>query len=270
MTKMFKPTDRKNYLISGIFISILLLIVAVTIFMLNKQNPLFSRRIYLKTEVKNAQNLKEGAAVQLRGIKVGSVTSINFKNLGTLVITVGVNSQYQEWIKTDSYLQFKTQGVLGDKFLEISGGTEQNQAVRDGDILITNEASQIDHIITKSEDIAIAAGNILTKMDKILASIEVSRFDRVLMNLENLSGNANKTLVTINDKGFAQSMANFKNTSDSLAKMTKRIEEGPGTLHALIYDQTLHEDLKSLLGGANRNKVLKYYIRESIKKGEAD
>lgn len=265
---MFKPTDKKNYLISGIFISILLAVVMVTIFMLNKQNPLFSRRIYLKTEVKNAQNLKEGAAVQLKGIKVGSVTSIEFKNHDTLVINLGINSQYQEWIKSDSYLQFKTAGVLGDKFLEISGGSEQTQAVNDGDILPTNESSQIEHIITKSEDVVEAAGSILTKMDKILSTVEVTRFDKLLMNLEQLSGNANKTLVTMNEKGFAQSMTNLKTSSDSLAKMTKRIEEGPGTLHALIYDQTLHEDLKSLLGGANRNKVLKYYIRESIKKGE--
>jgi phospholipid/cholesterol/gamma-HCH transport system substrate-binding protein len=265
---MFKPTDKKNYLISGIFISILLVIVAVTISMLNKQNPLFSSRVYIKTEVKNAQNLKEGAAVQLKGIKVGSITSIEFKNLDTLVINLAVNSEYREWIKKDSFLQFKTQGVLGDKFLEILGGSQETQSIEEGDSLVTNEGSQIDHIITKSEDLIVTAGSILTKMDKILGSVESGRFDRVLSNLENVTGNANKTLMTINNNGLSQSVMSLKTSSESLAKVTKRIEEGPGTLHALIYDQTLHEDLKTLLGGANRNKVMKYFIRESIKKGE--
>ncbi len=265
---MFKPSDKKNYLISGIFITILLAVVSVNIFMLYKQNPLFSSRIYLKTEVKNAQNLKEGAAVQLKGIKVGSVTDITFKDLDTLVINLAVNSEYTEWIKKDSYLAFKTQGVLGDKFLEILGGTNESQPVREGDILATNEASQIDHIIEKGEDLMVAAGSILTKMDKIMSQVADNRLERVLYNVENLTANANKLMSTLNDKNFSQSMANMKTSTDSFVKMTKRIEEGPGTMHALIYDQTLHEDLKTLVGGANRNKVLKYFIRESIKKGE--
>lgn len=265
---MFKPTDKKNYLISGIFISFLLAVVMVTIAMLNKQNPLFSSRIYLKTEVKNAQSLKEGAAVQLRGIKVGSVTTINFKDLQTVVITIGVNEEHREWIKKDSTLTFKTQGVLGDKYLEISGGSLEAQAVTEGDMLITNESSQIDHIITKGEDLLISAGSILTKIDKVLSSVEDKRVDRVLNNIEALTWNANKMMMTLNDKNFAQSMANLRSSTESFSRMTKRIEEGPGTMHALIYDQSLHEDLKTLVGGANRNKVLKYFIRESIKKGE--
>lgn len=265
---MFKPSDKKNYLISGVFISILLLVVMVTIFMLNKENPLFSSKIYIRTEVKSAQNLKEGAAVQLRGIKVGSVNSIEFKDLDTLVITLGVLDKYSTWIKEDSIVSFKTQGVLGDKFLEISGGTDNSARIKDGAVLVTQEGSQIDHIITKSEDLVVAAGSILTKFDRLLSNIEDKRLDKILTNIENLTANSNKVMMSLNDKNLGQSLANLKSSSDSLSRMTKRIEEGPGTLHALIYDQGLHEDLRSLVGGANRNKVLKFFIRESIKKND--
>lgn len=265
---MFKPTDKKNYLISGIFISILLLVVMVTIFMLNKENPLFSSKIYVKTLVKSAQNLKDGAAVQLKGIKVGSVSSIEFKDLDTLQITLGVNAKYHEWIKKDSAISFKTQGVLGDKFLEIAGGTIESPVVEDGDILVTNEGSQIDHIITKSEDLMVAAGSILTKFDRILSKVEENRLEKILTNLESLTANSNKVMMSLNDKNFGQSMNNLKASTESMARMTKRIEEGPGTMHALIYDQGLHEDLRTLVGGANRSKVLKFFIRESIKKNE--
>ena len=265
---MFKPTDKKNYLISGIFISILLLVVMITILMLNKENPLFSSKVYVKTLVKSAQNLKDGAAVQLRGIKVGSVSGIEFKDLDTLQITLGVNAKYHEWIKKDSSISFKTQGVLGDKFLEISGGTVEAPVVEEGDMLVTNEGSQIDHIITKSEDLMVAAGSILTKFDRILSKVEETRLEKILTNLESLTANSNKVMMSLNDKNFGQSMANLKNSTDSMARMTKRIEEGPGTMHALIYDQGLHEDLRTLVGGANRSKVLKFFIRESIKKNE--
>lgn len=266
---MFKPTDKKNYLISGMFISALLLVIMVTIFMLNKENPLFSSKVYIKTLVKSAQNLKEGAAVQLRGIKVGSVSSIEFKTIDVLEITLGVNQKYQEWIKKDSSITFKTQGVLGDKFLEISGGTIEAKVVEDDDQLPTNEASQIDHIITKSEDLVVAAGSILTKFDKIISNVEDKKLDKILTNLESLTANTNRIMSSINSKDLNQSFSNLKSSTDSLSRMTKRIEDGPGSLHALIYDQGLHEDLRSLVGGANRNKVLKFFIRESIKKDDS-
>lgn len=265
---MFKPTDRKNYLISGIFISVLLVIVMVTVFMLNKENPFFSSKVYIKTEVKSAQNLKEGAAVQLRGIKVGSVRSIEFKDLNTLTINIGVIEKYREWIKKDSTVSFKTQGVLGDKFLEIAGGTPETQPVTEGDLLATNEGSQIDHIINKGEDLVEAAGSILTKFDRILGKVEENRLDKILSNLEGVTANTNRIMSSLNDKNFGATVNSLKTSSDSLARVSKRIEEGPGTMHALIYDQGLHEDLRSLFGGANRSKVLKYFIRESIKKDD--
>ncbi|MBC7715170.1 MAG: MCE family protein [Rhizobacter sp.] len=266
---MFKPTDKKNYLVSGMFISALLLVVMITVFMLNKENPFFSSKVKIVTEVKSAQSLKEGAAVQLRGIKVGSVQSIEFKNLSTLRINLGITEKYKEWIKKDSEITFKTQGVLGDKYLEIGGGTEESPAITDGDILITNENSQLDHIMTKGEDLVVAAGGVLNKLDNIMGNVEGKRIDKILTNLENLTANSNKIMVTLNDKNFAQSITNLKSSSDSLTKVTKRIEEGPGTMHALIFDQGLHEDLRALFGGANRSKVLKYFIRESIKKEDS-
>jgi phospholipid/cholesterol/gamma-HCH transport system substrate-binding protein len=265
---MIKPNDKKNYLISGIFISILLIITCVTIFMLNKENPIFSSRVYIKTEVTSAQNLKEGAALQLKGVKIGSVKSIKFKNVSTLVITVGINQVYHAWVKKDATMAFKTQGVLGDKFLEITGGTDTALPVSEDDYLVTNESNQFEHIITKSEDLMVAAGSILTKFDKILSSVENNRLEKILINLESLTANTNKVMSSLNDKNVSQSLANFKQSSESMTKITKQIQDGPGTLHSLIYDQGLHEDLRSLVGGANRNKVLKYFIRESIKKGE--
>ena len=265
---MIKPNDRQNYLISGIFISFLLGVSAITIFMLNKENPLFSKRIFIKTEVSNAQNLKEGAALQLKGIKIGSVYSIQFQDVKTLVITLGIGADYKAWVKKDATMSFKTQGVLGDKFLEINGGSDSAPSIKEGDYLITNEGNQFEHIITKSEDLMVAAGSILTKFDKILSSIENNRLEKILINLENLTASTNKVMASMNDKNIALSVANFKQSSESMTKITNQIQDGPGTLHALIYDQGLHEDLRSLVGGANRSKVLKYFIRESIKKGE--
>lgn len=260
--------NQKNFLISGIFIFALLLIVSATIFMLNKENPIFSSRVLILTEVKNAQNLKLGAAVQLKGIKVGSVRSINFKDLDTLTISIGVNREYEEWIKKDSYIAFKTQGVLGDKFLEILGGSNESKTIEDGDHLRSDESSFLDHVVSKGEDLLAVASHLLSKVDKMMSSVEQGRIEKILKNIEQLTNNSNKIMSSLNDKNINLTLSNLKQSSENMSKITKQIEDGPGTLHALIYDQGLHEDLRSLVGGANRNKVLKYFIRETIKKKE--
>ena len=152
--------------------------------------------------------------------------------------------------------------------MEISGVSSDSPVVTDGDVIVTNEGSKIDHIITKGEDLVVAAGSILTKVDKLLANVEEKRFERILQNMESLTANTNKVMTTLNDKNLGAAIGNMKTASDSMSRVTKRIEDGPGTLHALIYDQGLHEDLRSLVGGANRSKVLKFFIRESIKKND--
>lgn len=267
---MIRPTDYKNYLISGVFVSLLVLLSMITIFMLNKENPVFGKNIQILTEVKNAQNLKDGAAVQLRGIKVGRVSEIKFKSLDSLVIELSVNDKYRKWIRKDSSISFKTQGVLGDKFLEISGGDENIAPIEDGDYLKINEINTFDQIITKSEDLIALAGNVLNKVDKILSSAEGDKLEKIISNIDSFTSNANKFTMSLNDKNLNRVFANLNTSTQKVEKLLTRIENGPGSLHALIYDQALHEDLRSLVGGANRNKVLKFFIRESIKKNDTN
>ena len=265
---MHKPTDKKSYIVSGVFVFILCTVVVITVLMINKENPLFSSNILIHTDVKNVQNLKEGAAIQLRGIRVGSVKEINIQNLETIRITLGIESKYGPWIKEDSEISFKTQGVLGDKFLEISGGTTESKQIDDGTILVTDESSKLDHIINKSDDLMTAAVSVLNRVDAMIAKVDNGNLAKILGNLEKMTKTSNDLLASINQQEFKMMMKNINQSSESLNRLTKRIEEGPGSLHALIYDQGLHEDLRTLVGGANRNKVLKFFIRESIKKNE--
>ncbi len=69
-------------------------------------------------------------------------------------------------------------------------------------------------------------------------------------------------------KNVNMSMESVNKSSASLERILTRIEKGPGTINSLIYDESVHDDLRALLGGAQRNKVIKYFIRESIKKSE--
>lgn len=267
---MFKPSNKKNYIFSGIFIFSLMLLITFTVLMINKENPMFSDDIIVHTEVSNVQNLKEGASIQLRGIRVGSVKEINIKDLHTIIIKIGINQKYAPWVKTDSLISFKNQGVLGDKFLEISGGSLETSSIKDGDFIRTNEKSVIDQFLNKGEDLMISSTGLLNRLEQILSKIEDKKVSQIVSHLEGITKNTNDIVSTINSTRLNDSIVSLDESSKAFKEISNRIQYGPGTLHSIIYDQSLHEDLKSILGGANRNKVLKFFIRESIKNNESN
>lgn len=59
-------------------------------------------------------------------------------------------------------------------------------------------------------------------------------------------------------------------TLTNVRNVTDGINEGDGTLGLLVRDPQLYEDLRVLLGGAQRNALLKAYIRATVAKGKKE
>jgi phospholipid/cholesterol/gamma-HCH transport system substrate-binding protein len=256
-----RPQEKKKVFIAGIFVTILSLISIVFIMLLSKESSIFDRKAIIVTKVQNVQNVKVGAPVKLKGIKVGLVSQIEFSKINEIVIKLKINLNYLQWIKVDSYIAIKTQGVLGDKYIEITGGTEDSVNLADGSSLVTKEIGQFDNIINKGEDILVTAGRVLLKFDLLMDSIQKSPVASTIDNLNKTLASTNKVMKNLDTRKLTRSLNN-------LEQVTNQIKTGPGTMHSLIYDRSIHDDMKALLGGANRNKVLKYFIRESIQRSE--
>lgn len=265
---IFKPGDRRKILLAGVFVSALLLSVMAFVFLIGEQNALFEKRLTLYTKVTNAKNLKVGAPIQLKGIKVGTVSTMEFENVETLVITFRIAAKYQPWVKKDSYVAFKTMGVLGDRFLEILGGTEESQPIDDEGELNTQVGPEMDQFISKGGDVLASGTKTLERLHVILEALDERRLNSILNNLDQTTKGTSELMKALDGKKLSTTMANMEKTSANLAELTTRVKEGPGTVHSLIYDPTVYDDLQALLGGAKRNKVLNYFIRESVKKGQ--
>jgi phospholipid/cholesterol/gamma-HCH transport system substrate-binding protein len=65
-------------------------------------------------------------------------------------------------------------------------------------------------------------------------------------------------------------MDNLITASDSFNEIIAKVAEGEGTLGALIADPELYDNMKSLLGGAERSRILRNVIRKSIEKGKTN
>jgi phospholipid/cholesterol/gamma-HCH transport system substrate-binding protein len=58
-------------------------------------------------------------------------------------------------------------------------------------------------------------------------------------------------------------------TAHEMRTLSEAMNRGDGTLGLLVNDPALYEDMRALVGGAQRNKLLRAYIRKTVEQGEA-
>jgi phospholipid/cholesterol/gamma-HCH transport system substrate-binding protein len=96
----------------------------------------------------SSSGLKEGAFIEIAGVKVGKVTNIeldkeSFESVATFVFESGVI------LAEDTIASIRTAGIIGDKFVKISPGASDD-LLKSGDEIIETEPSiSIEELISK-------------------------------------------------------------------------------------------------------------------------
>lgn len=272
-----RKKDQKNLIKVGIFVSALTVILMIMVISIGKETSLFEPKVIVRARVGNVSNLKAGSYVELKGIRIGSVTQVRIASDDEVEISMKINESEMKWIKEDSKVSISTAGLVGDKYVEILTGSREAKPLNpEQDYLRSEEGLDVKNIVNKGESIADITERILAKLDNILVKIgdgkvlveTVHSLNKSSGNLEKITAELKEARMGLMVQNVNMSMENLNKASSSLDRILKRIENGPGTANSLIYDESVHDDLRALLGGAQRNKVIKYFIRESIKKSE--
>jgi phospholipid/cholesterol/gamma-HCH transport system substrate-binding protein len=265
-----RKKDQKNLVKVGFFIACLTAVVMIMVISIGKESSLFESKIDIKARVANVSNLKPGSYVELKGIRIGAVTDINIISEEEVEITMNILEKELKWIKDDSKVSVSTAGLVGDKFVEIYQGTKTaNHFDPEKNFLTSEDTTDIKKILNKGDSIATVTDRILNKLDQILFNIgDGKAIVDTINSLNKSSSNLEKITTDLNRANIGQMVGSVSKASASMDRILTRVEKGPGTINSLIYDESVHDDLRALLGGAQRNKVIKYFIRESIKKSE--
>jgi phospholipid/cholesterol/gamma-HCH transport system substrate-binding protein len=212
--------------------------------------------------------------VSLSGVTVGNVEKIDFleeKNL--LDVVMRVNTKYIARIRQGSQVEIRTQGALGDKFIYIIPADPRSPEIKEDEVLDIAKATDLLGILSERGSETNKVFDILTELQKITHALSSdNRLAKTMVNLETAStsfAKASKDAQTFFEK------ANTGNGGDKIARSMDRldsiltkIDRGEGSLGLLINDPSLHNQLKSFLGGSNRKNHVKSLLRTSIEKEE--
>src|SRR5574340_144230 len=106
----------------GVFIVATLLILFAGVFLIGGKRFLFRRTYRLQAEFQNVAGLNNGAAVRVGGIHLGTVKYISLPGGpgGKLTVVMDMANSTKSIIRQDSVATIKTEGLLGDKYVDIS------------------------------------------------------------------------------------------------------------------------------------------------------
>ena len=139
----------------GVFIVGALLVLAVGVFLIGNKELRFSSTYGLKAEFQNVAGLVEGAEVRVGGVHEGTVKHIHLPQRpdGKVTVTMDLKSQTREILKKDSVASIKSEGLLGDKYVEISFGSSDAARLNGGDTIAAAAPLDIADLIQKTNQI---------------------------------------------------------------------------------------------------------------------
>jgi phospholipid/cholesterol/gamma-HCH transport system substrate-binding protein len=169
-----------------------------------------------------ASGLVKNSPVQIAGIEVGRVKDIVLdgnKAKVTMIVRKGIQ------IHGDAQAVLRTQGVLGDKYVEISPGSEKAPLLLAGGVIgDTRSTIELDHILAKA----------LPAMD----------------NINSVTQSLNEVLGTEEGKNtLKETFANVRKTTEDVRSITLGLTQGEGTVGKLIKDDTLYRDMQATVSG---------------------
>ena len=119
---MEKSMFYKNFL-SGMFFLGGIALIFVIIFMIGKERGFTQPKFQVEVLFRDVGGLIEGARVQLAGVNVGTVSDIRFLdkkiNGRRVKVEVSIFNRYKKQLSQNVRFSIKTEGILGDKLVEI-------------------------------------------------------------------------------------------------------------------------------------------------------
>jgi phospholipid/cholesterol/gamma-HCH transport system substrate-binding protein len=158
----------------GMFIAFTLALLCAGLFLIGSRQTLFQSTYKVKAEFQNVSGLGDGAAVRVGGIYKGTVRNINLPSRpgGKVTVVMDLQRATRDILKKDSVAAIRAEGLIGDKYVEISFGSNDAERLKDGDIIGSEPPLDIADLFSKTNQILGSAQNAVSNMESITSKID--------------------------------------------------------------------------------------------------
>jgi phospholipid/cholesterol/gamma-HCH transport system substrate-binding protein len=236
----------RNEFKAGIFVFVSLALISALILIMGRERQIFAKQSEFYTTFKDVKGLAEGSPVRLGGISIGRVARVGFsKDLADtrVHVTLLVNNTFLERIRPDSMVTIETQGLLGDRFVSISPGTQAGSAPSRS-VLPSAEVADFTQILHTAQAAVDNTTEITQRINRSLEGLSPETFTNLAAAAKSISDTfeAIKTKegllhALIFEQSGKQTVDSLLKTSEGLATLFRQIKDGKGLAHDLLYTE---------------------------------
>jgi phospholipid/cholesterol/gamma-HCH transport system substrate-binding protein len=194
----------------GIFVLVALLTFLGAVYALGARARLFEARYTIHADFTEVGGLVEGATVRLAGVQIGRVSAVNLPPQpgGKVQVDLTIARRFSDRIRKNSVARIETQGLLGDRIVEITVGDPSAPAVAPGEVLASRDPADFGRIMASGAETA--------------------------KNVAALADALRETADQINKSKMIESAAA---TVNKLGRVVDQVEQGRGWAHTLLYEE---------------------------------
>lgn len=239
--------ETSNNLRLGIFVSTGIVCLILGLYFIGTNKNMFSKNIEIYTNFSDVSGLIVGNNVRYFGLDIGTVDDIKMVNESSVYVTMIIDEKYRKFIRKNSICTIGTDGLMGNKLININGGNNQAEFVVDKDVLKSKMDISLQNMLSTldstNQNFTVTSSHIrditthISSKENIINSLiydrEVDRvFQNTLMNLEKSSFHLNQ----------------FAKTTD---EMSYQMNHGKGLITKLIRDTAIAHNLNSAINNIN-------------------
>jgi phospholipid/cholesterol/gamma-HCH transport system substrate-binding protein len=187
------------------------------IYALGARARLFEPRFTISADFTEVGGLVEGATVRLAGVQIGRVSGVSLppEPGGKVRVDMSIARQFGDRVRQDSVARIETQGLLGDRIVEITVGTTKAPPVGPGDVIASTDPFDIGRVMSESA--------------------------QVVKSISTLADSLRETAQTLNQSGLVEeataTVRSARKVTDQVGRIVGEVERGRGWAHALIYEE---------------------------------
>ncbi len=222
----------------GLFVIAGFAFFMLMLYWVGKDTNMFSSNIILKARFQNVNGLMPGNNVRSSGIQVGTVRTITFINDSTIEIEMAIDEEFKKFISKNALVNIGSEGLMGNKIVNIIPGKGEAPEVVDGDLLASKKNPDTDEMLKILYETNNMVAQIAVSVKSTVDQVNNSTTIWSLLNDAAVSSNIKTSLVNI--KEATEDLSVFMEEMELIAH---KIESGNGPAGTIINDTTISSDL---------------------------
>lgn len=231
----------------GVFVLSGLAFLILLLFMIGKNKSLFGSTYMLKVNFENVQGLIPGNNVRYSGIHAGTVKRIQIVNDTIIEVSMMIDTEMQNIIRKDAIASIGTDGIVGNKVINIVPGIEHAEIAQEGDFIFSKKSIDTDAILQKLSGTNNDISEIVSGLKITVQRINNSKAMWELLNDETLPKEIRQSAVNLR---LTTSRAGIM--ADDLHNIIADIKAGKGTAGLLLKDTSFAYNLNEAVIKINK------------------